>query len=196
MTCEEFFKFNHIDTIEKAKTAFILCNCSKYYMWHDYTDKLNEYNSLGVTREQELEWMKEQFFIELKTVKQYRSDRIEWWHIYSHLVEKACSLKENSIFILVLELTTDLINENININHYHILSAIIGTNAAKTHGGFIEYAMKYGYKDIAQKAYCLALDLIKKVYPIITNEQSNCLKWLSDNLEDEINIWPDLNKGK
>ncbi len=193
MTNEEFFRNNHLDTIDKAKIAYIMCGCNKYHLWHDYTDKLKEYEALGITREQELEWTKEQFLIEIKTVyANYGNDK-EWWYMYRNLIEKLGSLKEKALFEMAINLTYDLISKNIDINHYHILNSIVGNNSSQTHGGFIEYAMKNEYLDIGQRVFYLAIDLINKVRPIITEEQTEHLNWLCDNMKDETLVWPELN---
>ncbi|MGV8984397.1 hypothetical protein [Clostridium sp.] len=195
MTNEEFFKNNQIDTIEKAKTAFIMCGCNRYHMWHDYTDKLKEYEKLKIPREMELEWTKEQFLIEIETVKQLHNAGKEWWYVYNNLVGKLCSLKEKYLFDMVINLTDYFIDKNVDINHYHILSNIIGNNGSKTHGGLIEYAMVNNYLDIGQSAYYLAEQLMANVQPIISEERLQHLNWLYDNLKDVIKVWPELNKN-
>jgi len=194
MKSDDFFNSNHIDTLDKAKQAYILCGCNKYHMWHDYTDRLKEYEALNIPREIELEWMKEQFSIEIKTLKILHNEGKEWWYGYSNLVDKLSSLKDRTLFEEVISISEDIATESIDLNHYHMLSDIIGKNGAKTHGGLIEYAMKNSYKDIGQRAFYLSKEIFRKVRPIISEEQLKYLEWLSNNMQEILDVWPELDR--
>jgi len=196
MNSEEFFKNNKIDSIEKAKKAYKYCGCNKYHMWHDYTDKLKEYEMLNISRSMELEWMGEQFIEEVENVNQLYAKSEEWWYTYSRLIEKLSSLKKRNFFEIAINLSENIIGDNLNINHFHMLSSIIGNNSTKTHGGLIEAAVNSNHKDIANTSYSLARFLEQEIERILHEERLKHLIWLRGNLNDIIEVWPSLCKDK
>ena len=67
MTNKVFFA-EPINTIERAKEAYINCGCTQYHMWHDYPERYEEYRNLHISVETELLWAKEAFVNNCKTL--------------------------------------------------------------------------------------------------------------------------------
>ena len=149
-----------IKTIEQAETFYKMCGCSSYHMWHDYTDRYEEYLSLNIPKDTELMWTEQQY--ESLSNEMASTPSTELWWLFYRLCENAKAINTleilNKTYIIAKELVNRIPNENIP----HLLSSVIGNNAAATHGGLIESTFELGEKELAQNLIGLSKELIDK----------------------------------
>lgn len=198
MDNDEFFS-KPINTVERAKEAYLRCGCTKYYMWHDYTDRYVEYEKLKIPETMELTWAKEAFIDSCQLFCQGEGDygkNGEYGLItYASIVDRAKQIKEIGAYQKVIEITGELIRSEVPYLS-RVIGQIVGTNGCKTHGGLIEALVENNCMDMAKKAYyhvVLIFAIVNKMP--VEPEHGQWIGWEDKYLDEILNEYPFLADG-
>ena len=183
----EDLKKGKINTLEKAEYLFKLMGCSTYHILLESAKLMEEYASMKISRDQELQWIKEVFYEQCNMMKTNIPEN--WYLLYNTMVGYLSAINERTAFEEVLNITNDLMSRKIDKNHYSLFSSIIGTNDSKKHGGLIQYCMENEYNDLAMECVKYAFMLKSDLKSIISENDKKHFKWLCSNLNDVLEVY-------
>ena len=145
-------------SIEQAKRYFISMGCSHFHLSRECFQRRDEYYALKISRDLELQWLKEEFERQLSEINSDNLEHLCW--MYSGL--KDMMVRDNFYLDKMIEVT-DKIQDFLPTDQIHIvLSAIIGNNASKGKGGLIERSFQLDRLDLVYKFTVHAKYLLEK----------------------------------
>jgi hypothetical protein len=165
-------------TLEQAEQLFKWFGCMHYHMWHDETEKYEQYKSLNISEVTEKCWAIEEFN------RQYNEFAIEpqeeiWWK-FDKIVSLSKILKENEYFVKMIELTNRVI-DFIPLNDIPIMiSEITGNSGSETHGGLIQYVVEINNVILAKEFIDIVNLLLEKANK--ENIDVDCQKQYLDDI--------------
>ena len=137
-----------IQNIEQAKRYFISMGCSHFHLMREHRQRADEYYALKISRDIELQWLKEEFERKLSEINS--GDLKDLWWKYSSLEDMM--VREDFYLEKMIE-ATEKIQDFLPTDQISLVlnTAIIGNNATEGKGGLIQKACELNRLDLAYK---------------------------------------------
>ena len=174
-----------IQNIEDAKSYFHSMGCSHFHMCREYPKRYNEYKTLNVSSEQELEWRKES--LDQMASRLEEIEPKELWATHSSMENLVQELKTRNSLERIYEATKQIEKRLPPKGKLLVAETIIGRQNIEQRSGLIFLSSKLGEEAITVDLSKIAIRLLEEAEDRLSSDIERCRR-ASSRIKEIIKI--------